>query len=77
MLEREFQYYLDHQSELVNTYNNKYIVIKNEKILGAYSSSSEAYHATIKNEEPGTFLIQHCTPGKDSYTQHFFSRVAF
>lgn len=75
MLENEFKFYLDHQVELVKEYNGKFIVLKNEKVIGAYSSHGEAYNETLKTEELGTFLIQHCTPGPESYTQTFHSQV--
>lgn len=77
MLEKEFKYFIDNQAKLVEKYNGKFIVIKNENVIGVYESNGEAYHETIKKEAPGTFLIQHCTPGTEAYTQHFHSRVSF
>jgi len=75
MLKKEFQYYLDHQKELVDQYNGKFLVIKNETVQGIYDSQGDAYDASVRKFEPGTFLIQHCLPGSDSYTQTFHSRV--
>jgi len=75
MLEKEFQFYRDHQRELVEKHNGQFIVLKNEKVLGSYPSHADAYNNAVKNNEPGTFLIQHCIPGSDSYTQTFHSRV--
>ena len=75
MLPEEFQYYLDHQSELLKKYNGKFIVIKDEHVIGSYNSQSEAYDESIKTNELGTFLIQHCLPGSDGYTQTFHSRA--
>ena len=77
MLEKEFDFYLDHQDELVKEYNGKYIVIKNGQVLGAYSSDIEAIEETSKTNELGTFLVQYCSPGKENYTAQFHSRVAF
>ncbi len=76
-LEKEFKYYLDHQIELVEKYNGKFIVIKDEKVLGAYSSESVAIETTAKTHELGTFLVQKCEPGTAGYTHTFHSRVAF
>jgi hypothetical protein len=75
MLEKSFKYYLVHQLELVKKYNGKFIVIKDENVIGVYASHSEAYNETVKGHELGTFLIQHCLPGKDSYSQTFHSQV--
>jgi len=36
MLEKEFKYYLDNQQDLVKKYNGKFIVIVEDKVIGAY-----------------------------------------
>ena len=77
MLEKEFQYFLDNQEELVKKYNGKYIVIIGEKIVGDYSTELEAYNESVKKYDLGTFLIQLCISGADTYTQTFHSRVIF
>ncbi|MEW6235741.1 MAG: hypothetical protein AB1656_10175 [Candidatus Omnitrophota bacterium] len=76
-LEKEFEYYLQHQDELVKQYNGKFVVIKGEEVLGAYNSEIEALRETTKTTELGTFLVQKCEPGSESYTQVYHSRVAF
>lgn len=75
MLDKEFKYYITNQVELVGKYPNKFIVIKNDEVIGVYDSHSEAYNKTVETEELGTFLIQHCLPGIDSYSQTFHSQV--
>lgn len=77
MLEKEFKFYLDNQEKLVREYNGKHIVIKDDAVIGAYDSNSEAYFETIKKHELGTFLIQLCSPGKEGYSQTYHSRVTF
>ncbi len=77
MLEDEFQFYLDNQDELVKKYNGRFIVIKGEKVVGDYSSEIEAYNKSVAAYELGTFLIQECRPGEESYTQTFRTRVTF
>lgn len=76
-LEKEFKYYIENQDELLKKYQGKYIVIKGEKVIGAYNTSSEAYSESQKTNKIGTFLIQFCSPGTTSYKQTFFSRVSF
>ncbi len=76
-LEKEFKYYLEHQEELVKEYNGKFVVIKDHEVLGAYDSEIEAIEKTAANHEIGTFLVQQCLPGKESYTKTFHSRVVF
>jgi hypothetical protein len=77
MLEKEFKYYLDHQSELVKEYNGQFLVIIGEKIIGHFNSFEEALFDSQKKYEPGTYLIQQCLKGEDSYTQTFHTRAIF
>ncbi len=76
-LEQEFQYFLDHQDELVAKYRDKFVVIKGQDVVGAWGSEVEAITEASKLHELGSFLVQECTPGTDSYTRTFHSRVAF
>ncbi|GAH80075.1 unnamed protein product, partial [marine sediment metagenome] len=76
-LEKEFNYYLEHQDELVEKHNGKFIVIKNGEVIGAFDSELEAVEKTAEQHELGTFLVQKCEPGSESYTQTYHSRVSF
>jgi len=76
-LEKEFKYYIENQDELVKQYNGKFIVIHNLKVIGSYDSELDAIQKTSKKHKLGTFLVQKCEPGHDSYTQTYHSRVAF
>jgi hypothetical protein len=74
-LMNEFEYYLEHQEELVNLYHGKFIVISNSKVVGVYDDELEAIRETEKTLELGTFLVQLCESGQDNYSQTFHSRV--
>ena len=76
-LQKSFEFYLDNQKELVKKFNGKFIVIKGEKVIGAYDDEVAAINETCKKHALGTFLVQYVEPGADSYTQTFHSRVAF
>ena len=76
-LEKEFQYYLEHQDELVAKYNGRVVVIKGEEVVGAYDDELEAVNETRKTHPLGTFLVQRCTPGEEAYTVKYHSRVVF
>jgi len=75
-LEKEFNYYLEHQDELVEKHNGKFVVIKDCNVIGAFDSELEAIEKTTGQYELGTFLVQKCEPGSESYTQTYHSRVA-
>ncbi len=68
MLRDEFQYFLDNQDALAKLYGGRYVVIRQQKVIGSYPSIGEAFHTTSKQYEPGTFLIQLCDVGEDCYT---------
>lgn len=76
-LEKEFEYYLEHQDELVEKYNGKFIVIKDCNVIGVFESELEAVEETAKQHELGSFLVQKCEPGSEAYTQTYHSRVVF
>ncbi|MBO6572123.1 MAG: hypothetical protein JJ958_06710 [Balneola sp.] len=77
MLEKEFQYYLDNQEDLVKKYQGKYLVIIGEEIEAVYDTEEEAYFKSTEKYDEGTFLIQLCESGDEAYTQSFHSNVVF
>jgi len=76
-LEKEFRYYLEHQDELVGQYRGKFIVIKDQKVIGVFEAELAAVQETAKDHPLGSFLVQQCEPGQESHTHVFHSRVAF
>ena len=76
MLKEEFDYFLKHQVEFAEKYNGKFVVIKNQKVIGVYNTELKAVDETAKTEEMGTFLVQKCERGDASFTQSFHSRVS-
>jgi predicted Zn-dependent protease len=74
-LKREFEYYRAHQEEIVKQYAGRYVVIKDQKVIGHYGDQLTAITETSKHHEPGTFLVQKAEPG--NIQQTFHTRVAF
>ena len=74
-LEREFEFYLERQEELVSRYRGKFVVIRDCKVIGAYDDEIDAIEATAQRFPLGSFLVQKCEPGAESYTQVFHSPV--
>ena len=68
MLHDEFQYFIDHQDELVRQYEGRFVVIKGGQVIGDYASALIALLETRKSHAEGTFLIQKCAPGPEAYT---------
>lgn len=67
-LQKELDYFIAHQDELVRQYDNKVLVIKDQQVIGAYDSHLQAYLEAQKEHTLGTFMIQECAPGPDAYT---------
>jgi hypothetical protein len=76
-LKKEFDYYLANQTQLVEKYNGRFVVIKGERVIGDYEDLPTAVKETSKHHQLGTFLVQKVEPGSGAYTQTFASRVAF
>lgn len=76
-LEVEFNYYRQHQEEMVRLYKGKFVVIRDSQVLGAYDTELDAIKETSAKYPIGTFLIQKCEAGDASLTQMFHSRVSF
>lgn len=78
MLVNEFEYFTKHHEELYNLYPNRYLVIKDQNVLFDADSVKHALEASNKKGlTPGTYIIQKCEKGVDSYTQVYHSRVTF
>ena len=75
MLEKEFQYYLQHQEELVQRYNNRYVVIVGQEVVGDYDAFADAVTESQKKYPKGTFLVQRCSEGNKDYSFTYHSRV--
>jgi len=68
MFTKELEFFINNQEQLVRQYKGKVLVIKDDTILGVYSTPLEAYLESQKTHELGTFMIQPCEPGPDAYS---------
>ena len=77
-LHKDFQYFLDHHDELVNLYDGKYVVIKDQEVVTFANTLEDGINKALElGFELGTFLVQLCTEGDSAYTQRFYSRAIF
>lgn len=67
-LEDLFNWYLSNQDKLVEQYNGKYLVIKDNQVVAVYDDENTAYFEASDKYGLGNFILQLCTPGKDAYT---------
>ncbi len=71
--DKDFEWFLDNYSELSEKYGDSFLAIKDKTVLGNYGSYIEALKETEKNEELGTFIIQHCNGDNSGYTNYISS----
>ena len=76
MQDQDFDYFVKNIQKLHETYGHKFLAIKNQGVLGAYNTFSEALETTLKTEELGEFLIQECFDSKEKLINHFQGNVA-
>ncbi len=75
MLDLEFAYFLENQDKWSNEHYGKYVVVVGQTVFGFFDDELVAYRTAKKTHPVGTFLIQHCIPGPESYTQTFMTNV--
>jgi len=68
MFDKELQFFIASQDELVRKHQGKVLVIKGQTVIGVYQDALEAYLEAQKEHELGTFMIQPCEPGPEAYT---------
>jgi len=61
MFKNELQYYIQNKDELVQNYENRFLVIKGKELLGAYDTEKDAYKAGLEAFGNVPFLIKKVT----------------
>lgn len=62
------KWFIEHQTQLCKKYCGQHIVIVDCKVIAHYDDRNAAIDSTLRDHEPGTFIVQHCVPGKKAYT---------
>ena len=73
--DQDFNYFLENMEKFYRAYGQKFVVVKNRGILAVYDDFMDAYEATLKTEEQGTFLIQECFDNREKMVHHFQGNV--
>ena len=64
MSQKNYKYFEAHLPEFMKEYENRYLVIKDETVIGNYESFDEAFMSASETEPEGTFIIQQCVTGE-------------
>jgi len=73
-LKKEFEFYLAKKPEYLLKYKGKFIVLRDQRILGVYDDRLEAIKETAKTYPIGTFLVQQVVEVEEEV--RFHSRTA-
>jgi len=57
---KEYLWFEEHEAELLRQYFGRYIVIKDQQVIGDYGSRKLARQQTLEHYQPGTFIIHFC-----------------
>lgn len=76
-LHKEFEFYLEHEKELLDSCKGRVVVIKGQAVIGTFDSELEAIEKTSETHELGTFLVQVCGPSGNGNAQIYHSRAIF
>lgn len=61
MFEKELEYYRENKDTLLQHNENQFVVIKDDKLIGAFTTEQEAYEAGLKELGNVSFLIKRVT----------------
>ena len=67
-LRKNLAWYIANQQELAAKYDGKILLIVDQELIGAFDSMEAAYTKALEKYELGTFTLQPCSSGEDSYT---------
>ena len=67
-LKKNLEWYIANQKELSSKYTGKILLVVEQELVGVFDSMGDAYTTALKSYAPGTFTLQPCSPGPDSYT---------
>jgi len=64
-LEKELEFYKSQYKELLSHYENQFVLIKGDKLLGSFTTDLEAYKAGLERLGNQPFLIKRVVKGEE------------
>ena len=64
-LEKELEFFKSQYKELISHYENQFVLIKRSRLLGSFTTDSEAYEAGLEQVGNKPFLIKKVIKGED------------
>jgi hypothetical protein len=72
-LKKNLDWYIANQAELSAKYTGKVLLIVDQSLVEAFDTMEKAFAYATGKYEPGTFTLQPCSSGSDSYTVMLYS----
>ncbi len=73
MQSSDFGWFKENMLSLNAEYGTAYLIIKDKKVYGAFSSYAEGVKAALDMFEPETFIVQLCGEDPSAYTNYISS----
>lgn len=70
---KDFEWFISNNKKLFKKYGEKFLAIKDQKVIGVYDDYSEGVKQTESTEKLGTFIIQQCGKDDSVYTNSIAS----
>jgi len=64
-LEKELEFFKSQYKELISHYKNQFVLIAGDKLLGSFTTDSEAYEAGLEQLGNQSFLIKKVIKDED------------
>lgn len=77
MCKQNYDFFVSNFESLYKNYANKYLAIKDCKVIGVYDDFDSAVFTTLKTEEVGSFVVQHCVEEKDEANTFHSNNIVF
>ena len=69
----DFDYFVRNYQSLFKRYGHKFLAIKNQMVLGAFDSVTDAINELSGTYDLGTYIIQECTGDTSAYTANILN----
>lgn len=73
VIAKDFDWFVENHDKLFKEYGHCFLAIKDERVLGAYSSYAAAVRETVKSVPLGDFIVEECTEDESGYTNYIAS----
>lgn len=70
---KDFEWFVFNNKRLFKKYGEKFLAIKDQKVIGVFDNYADAVRQTSLKEKLGTFIVQQCGKDDSVYTSSIVS----